>query len=128
MFSYFRCKRCFQPLEVSFSFTSTLEPVILEVRITLLHYHYLLQSVFLSCLETVTPCSHVVSKNILKARYKIVCDSVHNNKSLLLSSRCLPFYQFFFSFQEKFCKIGVIVFIGLLRNMRVKCDLLRGKK
>ena len=60
-FSYFRCKRCFQPLEVSFSFTSTLEPVILEVRITLLHYHYLLQSVFSSCLETVTPCSHVVS-------------------------------------------------------------------
>ncbi|CAH3035947.1 unnamed protein product [Porites lobata] len=28
----FRCKRCFQPLEVSFLFTSTLEPVILEVK------------------------------------------------------------------------------------------------
>lgn len=34
----------------------------------------------------------------------------------------------FFSLQEKFCKIRVIVFISVLRNMKVKCDLLRRKK
>lgn len=34
----------------------------------------------------------------------------------------------FFSVQEKFYKVGVIVFIGVLRNMKVKCDLLRRKK
>ena len=34
----------------------------------------------------------------------------------------------FFSVQEKFYKVGVIVFIDVLRNMKVKCDLLRRKK
>ena len=38
------------------------------------------------------------------------------------------FISFFFSVQEKCYKVGVIVFIGVLRNMKVKCDLLRRKK
>lgn len=54
-------------------------------------------------------------------------DSLRNKKSLLLFSRCFSFYQFF-SVQEKFYKVGVILFIGVLRNMKVKCELLRRKK
>ena len=56
-----------------------------------------------------------------------MCDSLRNKKSPSLFSRCLSFYQFF-SVQEKCYKVGVIVFIGVLRNMKVKCDLLRRKK
>lgn len=92
---------------------------------------------FFSCLETVTPCSHVVSVMSVNKKNEKYSESqiqnsvwfsllVRNKKSVLLSSRCLSFYQFF-SVEERFCKIRVIVFIGVLRNMKVKCDLLRRK-
>lgn len=50
-------------------------------------------------------------------------DSLFSSPGLAL---CLSLYHFFCS-QKKFCKKRVIVVIGVLHNMKVKCDLLRRK-
>ena len=48
-----------------------------------------------------------------------------NKESFLRFSRCLSFQSLndFFSSQMKFCEKEVIVVSGILRNMKVKCDL-----
>ena len=52
-----------------------------------------------------------------------------NKSSLLHPRRCLSFHRFMFSIQNNFCKKGgggeVIVVIGVLHGMKVKCQLLR---
>ena len=50
-----------------------------------------------------------------------------NNENLLRSSRCLSFYQFIFSTEKKNLQKVLVVVIGELHDMMVKCHLLRRK-
>ena len=59
---------------------------------------------------------------ILKARYKILYDSVRQQGESIyaLVIVCHNLYQFIlFSSQKKFCKKGVIVVIGMLHSMNL---------
>lgn len=50
-----------------------------------------------------------------------------NNENLLRSTRCLSFYQFILFYWKKILQKVLVVVIGVLHDMMVKCHLLRRK-